>query len=453
MKTKYLMVFFLTLLFLINSPNNFPLNVKGDVEPDVLVGVHLGYGDVSEAKALIDRTSSCANFILIGTSRIFNNSPKLTETFQYAYDKGMYFMSFAPSIPFYYDEAPSYRDEWLAYANQTWEDRLVGFYAVDEPGGKTLDGDRHYLGVDNTNPPDQIEAANYFVDYLKERLNRVRKRNLGYWNYPLFTADYGLYWFDYKASYDGLFAEFVGNYSRQLTTSLVRGAARIQSKQWGVLIGWKYSYPPYLASGEELFEDMVYAYDSGAKYILIFDSNQDWTRDILQEEHIVAMEQFWQYAQNNPRKENLVFDRTALVLPDGYGCGFRWPGDKIWGIWNQGLTSQTINLAISNMLDVYGENLDIIFDDDLLPNTTYGYKQLLNWEDPKVLPTPKPTSTPNPTPNPTLTPVPTPTKDPPSFSPFEAFNILAGSTIAIIAIISIVLFLCYRRKNLSNNID
>ena len=446
MKTKYLMVFFLTLLFLAISPNNFPFDVKGKLDPDVLVGVHLGYGDVSEAKALIDRTSSYANFVLIGTSRIFNNSPKLTETFQYAYDKGLYFMSFAPSLPFYYNEAPSYRDEWLAYANQTWEDRLVGFYAVDEPGGKTLDGESHFLRAGNNNPDDQIEATNYFVNDLKEELNRVRRRNLGYWNYPLFTADYGLYWFDYKASYDGLFAEFVGNYSRQLTVSLVRGAAQIQRREWGVLVGWKYDHPPYLASGEELFEDMVFAYDSGAKYILVFDSNNDWTRDILQEEHVEAMAQFWQYAQNNPRKENLVSDRTALVLPDGYGCGFRWPGDKIWGIWNQELTSQTINLAISNMLDVYGEKLDIIFDDDIYSSSTYGYSQLISWEDPNVLPTPEPTSTPNPTTNPTITPEPTPTKDPQSFSTFEAFNILAGSIIAIIAIISIVVFLRHRKK-------
>ena len=56
--------------------NCIPRNVKAQTQPDVFVGVHLGYGDVAEAKALIDRTASCANFVLIGTSRIFYNQLK-----------------------------------------------------------------------------------------------------------------------------------------------------------------------------------------------------------------------------------------------------------------------------------------------------------------------------------------------------------------------------------------
>ena len=114
MKTNFLMVFLLLVLFITIFPNSFLVNVDAQVEPDVFVGVHLGYGDVAEAKALIDRTSSCANFVLIGTSRIFYNAQKLTETFQYAYDKDMYFMSFAPSIS-HSDTPPSPRDDWLVF--------------------------------------------------------------------------------------------------------------------------------------------------------------------------------------------------------------------------------------------------------------------------------------------------------------------------------------------------
>ncbi|GAG75212.1 unnamed protein product, partial [marine sediment metagenome] len=261
MKTKCVMVLLLALFFFSLYPT-FPANVEAQTEPDVFVGVHLGYGDVAEAKALIDRTSSCANFVLIGTSRIFYDQLKLTETFQYAYDNDMYFMSFAPSIP-HSEEGPSPRDLWFAYANQTWGDRLVGFYAYDEPGGQILDGELLPLWKDEGMPSNSVEAAENFKDYLTWRVDLVRSRNLGYWNYPLFTADYGLYWFNYKGGYDGLFAEFVANYNRQLTVSLVRGAAQIQNRQWGILIGWKYDYSPYLASGEELFEDMVFAYDSG----------------------------------------------------------------------------------------------------------------------------------------------------------------------------------------------
>ena len=41
----------------------------------------------------------------------------------------------------------------------------------------------------------------------------------------VFTADYGLYWFDYKANYSSIFAEFVGNESRERHIALCRGAA------------------------------------------------------------------------------------------------------------------------------------------------------------------------------------------------------------------------------------
>ena len=82
MKTKFVMGFLLAVLFITLFPKSLPAKANGQVEPDVFVGVHLGYGDVAEAKALIDRTASCANFVLIGTSRIFYSGPKLTETFQ-----------------------------------------------------------------------------------------------------------------------------------------------------------------------------------------------------------------------------------------------------------------------------------------------------------------------------------------------------------------------------------
>ena len=219
--------------------------------------------------------------------------------------------------------------------------------------------------------------------------------------------------------------------------SLVRGAAQIQNRQWGILIGWKYDYSPYLASWEELFEDMVFAYDSGAKYILVFDSNNDWTRDILEEEHIDAMEQFWQYVQENPRKDFEVSERTILVLPGDYGCGFRWPGDKLWGIWDQGLDSETINLAISNMLEVYGDKLDIIFDDELSPYSSYGYSQLIRWDDSEALPTPTPTATPtsSPTPSPSLTPESTSTPDGTFAMPLELIIGISAIALVIIAIV------------------
>jgi hypothetical protein len=110
--------------------------------PDVYFGVQIGYGDINESKALIDRVSAFTNFILIGTTNVSYNSIKLNETFQYANDHGMSFMSMTPSIMDDTSRIPGManKSEWFGYANQTWGDRLLGFYQVpDEPGGTLLD--------------------------------------------------------------------------------------------------------------------------------------------------------------------------------------------------------------------------------------------------------------------------------------------------------------------------
>ena len=118
---------------------------------------------------------------------------------------------------------------------------------------------------------------------------------------------------------------------RQLNVALCRGAATVQNKDWGVMIAWTYTQPPYIESGQELYQDLISAYDSGAKYILLFDSNKDYTHGILKAEHLEALKQFWQYAQSNPRKSYLIGERVACVLPKDYGYGFRGPNAKIWG--------------------------------------------------------------------------------------------------------------------------
>ena len=38
--------------------------------PDVYIGIDISYGDVGEAKALIDQVSSYTNLIVVGTTKI-----------------------------------------------------------------------------------------------------------------------------------------------------------------------------------------------------------------------------------------------------------------------------------------------------------------------------------------------------------------------------------------------
>ena len=470
MKTRWLTACLVSAL-LISAilSQNFMNTVAQENSPDVYFGVYIAYGGITQAEALIDRVSSFTNLFVVGTTPIAWTFDE-NKTFAYAYDKGLNFMSLTASLG----------PDWYKFANDTWGAYGKGFFSVDEPGGHALDKpSTSVVGWNNsTLPASPAQAANIFEATVGARLNSTRNARFSLASYPLFTSDYGLYWFDYKAGYDGLFAEFAANYSRQMTVALIRGAAAVQNKDWGVMIHWKYDVPPYLESGQDLYNDLIYAYNAGAKYIVIYDANEGWTQDILAPEHIQAMQQFWEYAQNNPRQSHPVSERAALVLPDAYGCGFRWPGEKIWGIWPQDANSATINTAIGSQLRVYGDKLDIIYDDGLTPGNNYGYSQLLYWNDPNLQPTPSPSPTPPPTPkpSPTLTPSPTsslfpsptatptltPTQTPtPSVSPFEnptgtpkqtprglgSYDFVIEVTLVVsVAIVSVIAFAFIRKR-------
>ncbi len=68
-----------------------------------------------------------------------------------------------------------------------------------------------------------------------------------------------------------MLAEFSWNHSRLLNFVLVRGAATIQDKEWGTTITWRGSSKPLMEAGDELDYDMILAYLSVAKYIVIFN--------------------------------------------------------------------------------------------------------------------------------------------------------------------------------------
>ena len=83
----------------------------------------------------------------------------------------------------------------------------------------------------------------------------------------------GLYWFDYKAGYDTVLAEFGWGNDRQMAIALCRGAATAQGKDWGAIICWEAhtNGTGRMESGAALYQDLVLAYDNGAKYGVVFD--------------------------------------------------------------------------------------------------------------------------------------------------------------------------------------
>jgi hypothetical protein len=469
MKFRKLMAVLVSLLLVapVFLTLNMPQEASAQVEPDIYVGVDMAYGGsgqnaVATAEALIDKVGWYTNLFIVGASGICNNAGDLGTVFQYAYDRNMSFMSFAPNsfmsvpppelnitITYPNDTATLWGryngTRWFDYAKANWTDHLLGFLAPleDEPAGKMLDraSDRPVKITNDTTqannltriyPVNNVDDASYaFVKNYSATVNGQRNSNaLRNQSYPLFTCDYGLYWFDYKAGQDGVLAEFAYSYDRNINMALNRGAAQVQNKQWGVIIVYNNTgnLPPYLESGSDLYKDMVAAYDAGAKYIVIFDSNPNYSADILGDEHMTALQQFWTYIHNNPRKSTPVNGRTALVLPANYGCGFRGPNDSVWGVWNAldfsyGLT---INSAIGNLLRQYGNKLDIIYDDGTHYSARYyGYQNVIYWDDPSLQPTP----TPSPTPILTPTPTPAPNSTPqPTATPTPAINSSANAT-------------------------
>jgi hypothetical protein len=398
------LVFIILAAVLINS--NLHNNTKAQIGLDVYVGVDIAYGNVTSAKELADQVCSYTNLFILGCTGITNNTVKLEEACQYLYDKGLAFIIYQ-EVPIGVNWTSFTASNWTETAKNRWGNKFLGFYYGDEFGGKQLD----------LSSWSSITKADSYEDIGKQYTERISNYNhwfkLGYSNWTdlsLYTSDYALYWFDYKAGYDTVFAEFGWNYSRQLNAALCRGAATIQDKEWGVIIAWTYTEPPYIESGEELYNDLILAYDNGAKYIVIFDSNEQYTQSILTQEHFNALEKFWSYIQDNPRKDNSVETRTAVVLPENYAYGFRGPEDKIWGLWEADNISYALSVGINNLLEQYGTKLDIIYDDNLEPDNKYGYSNFIYWNDtskfPAITSTPRLAITPNQTAslNPTITP-------------------------------------------------
>jgi hypothetical protein len=201
-------------------------------------------------------------------------------------------------------------------------------------------------------------------------------------NSSLITSDYVLYEYDYRAGYDIVLAEYAWNHSRPLNTALCRGSATMLNKEWGVMLTYTYDQLPYLASGPELYQDMVTAYQNGAKYILIFDyATENETKPahgILQQEHLDAIKQFWKYVKSHPRPNNPATERVAYVLPPDFGYGFRGPDDWVWGLWINSTISNQIWADVNTYSQQYDQNFDVIYVDS--PNfDNWTYSKIIYW--------------------------------------------------------------------------
>ena len=245
------------------------------------------------------------------------------------------------------------------------------FY-TPQNGSERIAQEPTYQQMQTYNPVPNVDVAtNLFLNKTSSPLDGFSN----YWNlsnrsFPIFTSDYVLYWWDYKAGYDMVLAQLGWNNTVNQEIGLARGAANLQNKSWGTIITWKYMQEPYLPSGNEMFEQLRASYEAGAKYAIIFNYAENMTGPYgtMQDEHFQALERFWLDIVKNPfTQQGSTKADAVLVLPKDFGWGMRNPDDKIWGIWNANSTCQQIWTVLQGKLSTYGAKLDIVYDDPAYP--------------------------------------------------------------------------------------
>ncbi len=347
-------------------------STKGDRE--FYVGVEYAYGDnASEVKALVDKVKDYTNLFVLGSSDLSFNESGLTESCDFIANEGLHFIVMFTDITMY-----NYNTSvWVDEARTKYGNLFLGIYRYDEPGGIQLDQPENSMSIMVSEAENYSDAAQQYTNYMYYHVDYYHKF---FHNISVFTADYGLYWFNYKSSYDGLLAEFVWNHSRQIPIALCRGAAETLGKDWGVIITWKYDQAPYLESGEELYNDLRMAYTAGAKYAVVFSYPSIGNYGTLAEEHFDALQRFWDSIQNDKEfgSDNA---EVVYVLPKDYGFGFRSATDTIWGLFKADELTAKIWSDVLLLEGQYGSRFDIVYDDGLTSDYLQNrYDQVFFWD-------------------------------------------------------------------------
>ncbi len=386
--------------------------------PNVYVGVAFGGNTTEEAKVLIDRVKSYTNLFILDSGRnaISENQSSVEEICDYAVSQGL-----SVIINLGVRDALRSNNSWFWQQplnvtkqlwTQRWGSKFLGIYYNDEPGGTQLDGNwslwfrtygEEYLQhnsttsndlnqiylkllayMDNGTEPQNYNAeANLFVQNILKRDSGLDELNAA--GITTYTSDYGLYWFDYQGGYNVLFTELGWNCSMAEQIAQIKGAARLQNKEWGAIITWTYDSPPYLDSGDQIYNQMLTSYEAGAKYIVVFDypyaSGNAY--GVMSDDQFIALQRFWNDITQQ-KLPNLSAPDAVLVLPQNYGWGMRNPNDTIWGFWPTDGKTLQMAIATSKLLTQYGVNLDIVYYDPAFSIAKVGYKYVYYWNSTNI---------------------------------------------------------------------
>ena len=371
--SRFITAFLATVLFLSLITTAALLQLK-PTEPEVFIGVMVGFATVDEVITFVDKVENYVNLIIISELNITTNATELYRVFDYLSSKGIYFIPFMTL--FDYIDDPNF----FQVVEQRWNKYFLGVYTFDEPGGKQIDLTPYRPVAEAKNYTD---AAQKFVEIIAQQgLTMFANKFNDVDRFTIFTSDYALFWFDYSACYSRVLAEYGWNQSSQLNTALCRGAASAYNESWGSIVTWTYRHPPYLETPQQMYEDMVLAYNNGAKYIVVFNFPTNVTEyGVLTEDHLERLQTFWNYHLVNPQPQNVA--EVAYVLPKDYGYGFRGPEDKIWGLWGPDELSSRVWNDVLDLLEKYGTKLDIIYE-NAEPSALQRYKELFYWNGTQI---------------------------------------------------------------------
>lgn len=385
------------------------------IKSEPYVGVAFCGNTTAEAKALIDRTKNYTNLFVLDTGRslLSRNESAVYDICDYATSNGLsIIINLGINSEYERDVTTWFWDanvtEMKANWTKRWGDKFLGMYYNDEVGGIQLDGEwaeffynasdrltqsdipavralqdiqtkMKFYRDTNSTPENYDMEANFFVNLVVRFYPGLAELNRN--NVTSFTSDYGLYWWDYLGGYDVMLAELGWNASVAQQIAQVKGAARLQDKDWGSMITWKYNDVPFLDSAKSIYDQMLASYQAGAKYIMIFNyakDNSTNTAEAMTDQHYMALYQFWQDIHSKEYEDNSGAV-AALVLPHNYGWGMRNPNDTIWGFWHTDDKTDLIANNMYNLLVKYGTKLDIVYEDPAYPVAAAHYKNVYYW--------------------------------------------------------------------------
>ncbi len=373
----------------------------------VYVGVAFCGNTTTQAYALIDRVKSYTNVFVLdcGISPISDNLTLAREISDYAVNAGLYLII---NLGTWTPQQWTGKVQFLNESRYRYGNKFLSVYYDDEPAGIELDYNwTRYFQETNLNNNNLHWNSSIYTKYIYQKIQDAQQTGITPDNYTLeatwfnfmltqnrgvtslkqynltyLTSDYALYWYDYVGEYQTILAQLGWNSSVEQQISQVRGAATLQNKTWGTIITWKYSLPPYLDTPSNIYNQMVTSYNTGAKYIILFNYSNvtkiDSYGGAMTDAHFQALQNFWNQVVTKT-SPNSIHAEAAFVLPKDYGFGLRRVDDRIWGFWGPDNKSPIIWNATQILLSRYGLKLDIVYDDPAFPVAAGNYGKIYYW--------------------------------------------------------------------------